>query len=289
MDIATSRNGLRALRGFFGLLVVFLYAPILILAIFSFNDGVLPTFPLKGFTLRWYEQFLSNPELLEALRTSARVAAVSSILAVSLGVLAAIVMVRRRFRGKAAASAFLLSPLVIPYVVFGIALLILFFAVDTFLQSTFGLELGLGWRAVVIGHVVVSMPFTILVLVPRLERINVALEEAARDLGASGLRTFRSITFPLIMPAIVSALVIAFTLSFDEFAIASFLASTDTTYPLYLFSQLRFPTRLPQMLAVSVVVIFLSILVVLLAEIGRRVAERRLAVEPSTAIGGSGA
>ncbi len=285
MDIATSRNGLRALRGFFGLLVVFLYAPILILAIFSFNDGVVPAFPLKGFTLHWYEQFLSNPELLAALQTSAKVAVVSSVLSVILGVLAAIVMVRRRFLGKAAVSAFLLSPLVIPFVVFAIALLILFFAVDAFLRSTFGLEIGLGWRAVVIGHVVVSLPYTILVLVPRLERINVALEEAAQDLGASGLRTFRSITLPLIMPAIVSAFLIAFTLSFDEFAIASFLAGTDATYPLYLFSSLRVPTRLPEMLAVSVVVLLLSMIVVLLAEIGRRVAERRLAVELAAAGG----
>ena len=266
MDAALSTNGRRALRVLFGLVVVFLYAPIAILLIFSFNDSVLPTFPLSGFTLTWYHQFLTDPELRGALETSAVVAALSSAGAVVLGTLASIALARRRFAGKAAASALLLSPLVIPYVVFGISLLILF--------HTLGIPRSV--LTVVIGHIVISLPYTILVLVPRLEQIDVSLEEAAYDLGASRLRTFRSIVLPLILPALVSAFLIAFTTSFDEYAVASFVVGTRITFPIYLYGALRFPSRLPEVIAVAVVVMTLSLLVVVGAEIARRVAERRL-------------
>jgi len=265
MDVALSKVGRRVLAAFFGLILVFLYAPIVILLIFSFNDSDLPTFPLSGFTLEWYRQFLTNPDLQAALTTSAKVAALSSVGAVFLGVLASMALVRR-FKGKAAVSALLLSPLVIPYVVFGISLLLFFHAA--------GVERGI--VTVVIGHVVISLPYTILVLVPRLEQIDVSLEEAAYDLGASRLRTFRSIILPLILPAVVAAFLIAFTTSFDEYAVASFVVGTQPTFPIYLYGALRFPSRLPQVIAVAVVVMILSLIVVVAAEIGRRIAERRL-------------
>jgi spermidine/putrescine transport system permease protein len=280
MEIATSRNGLRALRTFFVLLVVFLYAPIVVLVVFSFNDSVVISFPLSGFTLRWYEQFLSNPSLVRALRTSLTVATLSSAITVALGVLASVVIVRRRFAGKPAVSALLLSPLVIPYVVFGISLLVLFRMIDRVLAPTFGVVIGVGIHAIVIGHVVVSLPYAILTLVPRLERISVSLEEAARDLGAGTVETFRRVTLPLILPAVVSAFLIAFTLSFDEYAIASFVAGNEATYPIYLFSQLRVAFLFPQLLAVSSIVLVASLLLVLATEIGRRRAERKLEGQP---------
>ncbi len=280
MEIATSRNGLRALRAFFVLLVVFLYAPIVVLVVFSFNDSVVISFPLSGFTLRWYEQFLSNPSLVRALRTSLTVATLSSAITVALGVLASVVIVRRRFAGKPAVSALLLSPLVIPYVVFGISLLVLFRMIDRVLAPTFGVVIGVGIHAIVIGHVVVSLPYAILTLVPRLERISVSLEEAARDLGAGTVETFRRVTLPLILPAVVSAFLIAFTLSFDEYAIASFVAGNEATYPIYLFSQLRVAFLFPQLLAVSSIVLVASLLLVLATEIGRRRAERKLEGQP---------
>ncbi len=206
MDVALSRNGRIALRALFVLVVLFLYLPIAILLIFSFNNSALPSFPLSGFTLHWYHQFLTNGDLRGALQTSAIIAAISSVGAVVLGVLASVALTRRRIKGRAAVSALLLSPLVIPYVVFGISLLLLF--------HTIGIPRSI--LTVVIGHVVISLPYTILVLVPRLEQIDVSLEEAAYDLGASRLRTFRSITLPLILPAVVSAFLIAFTTSFDD-------------------------------------------------------------------------
>jgi spermidine/putrescine transport system permease protein len=268
MDAALSKNGRRVLRGFFVLVVLFLYAPIVILLIFSFNNSELPSFPLSGFTLHWYHEFLVNADLRGALETSAIIAALSSLGAVALGTLASIALARRRFHGKAVASAFLLSPLVIPFVVFGISLLLLFHSI--------GIPRSI--LTVVIGHIVISLPYAILVLVPRLEQIDPALEEAAYDLGASHLRTFRSVTLPLILPAIVSAFLIAFTTSFDEYAVASFVVGTRVTFPIYLYSALRFPSQLPQVIAVAVVVLMVSLAVVVAAEIGRRAAERRLAI-----------
>ena len=249
MDVALSRNGAWAMRVFFALVVAFLYAPIAILLIFSFNNSAVPSFPLSGFTLHWYREFAANSELKGALVTSALIATLSSLGAVLLGVLAAIALVRRRFRAKAAASALLLSPLVIPYVVFGISLLLLYH------------QLGIprSILTVVIGHIVICIPYTILVVMPRLQQIDVSLEEAAYDLGASRLRTFRSITLPLILPAVVSAFLIAFTTSFDEYAVASFVVGTRVTFPIYLYSALRFPSQLPQVIAVAVVVITISL------------------------------
>jgi spermidine/putrescine transport system permease protein len=267
MDVALSKNGARLLRAFFCLVVIFLYAPIVILLIFSFNDSAVPTFPLSGFTFRWYRAFLENADLRSALETSAIIAALSSLGAVVLGILASIALTRRRFRGKAAVSALLLSPLVIPYLVFGISLLLLF--------HQLGVPRSL--LTVVIGHIVISLPYTILVLVPRLDQIDSTLEEAAFDLGATRLRTFRSITLPLIWPAVVSALLIAFTTSFDEYAVASFVVGTRVTFPIYLYSALRFPSQLPQVIAVAVVVLVVSLGVVIAAELGRRFAERRFA------------
>jgi spermidine/putrescine transport system permease protein len=278
VDAAASPGGRRGLVLFYALLVLFLYAPIAILMIFSFNDSRLVTFPLAGFTTEWYEQLIQNDELLEALEVSLVVAAISSVLAVALGVLASYVMVRRRFRGKAAVSGLLLSPLVIPYVVFGIALLILFRAVDDLLIPRFGVYFGLGIHAIVVGHVVVSLPYTILTIAPRLERLSANVEEAARDLGASPTSTFVRVTLPLLVPAIVSAYLIAFTLSFDEYAIASFVAGDVTTYPLFLYGQVRIRIGLPQMIAVSVIVLVGSMLLVAATEIWRRRTEARLSV-----------
>jgi spermidine/putrescine transport system permease protein len=269
MDVALSKNGARVLRLFFVLVVVFLYAPIAVLLVFSFNDSPVPAFPLSGFTFHWYHQFFVNADLRASLETSALIAALTSLGAVVLGVLSSLALARRRFRGKAAISALLLSPLVIPYVVFGISLLLLFH------------QLGVprGVPTVVIGHIVISLPYAILVLVPRLEQIDRSLEEAAYDLGAGWLRTFRSITLPLILPAVVSAFLIAFTTSFDEYAVASFVVGSRSTFPIYLYSALRFPNQLPQVIAVAVVVLLVSLTVVVAAEAGRRIAERRVPLE----------
>ncbi len=274
MEIATSKGARRMLVAFFALLVGFLYAPIALLAVFSFNKGDV-SFPLQGFTTAWYGRALSNPNLVSALRRSVIVASVSSVLAVALGLLAAFALLRRRFAGKAAVSSLVFSPLVVPYLVFGISLLVLFTALDKFLTNTFGVYFGLGLHSIVIGHVVVSLPYTVLTIMPLLERLSLSIEEAARDLGAGPWGTFRRVTLPLLTPALVSSFLIAFTISFDEYAIASFLAGDQPTWPVYLFAQLRVPSQLPLLVAVSSMVLLASIVLVLAAEVGRRVAQRR--------------
>ncbi len=276
MDVAISPWARRALIAFFVLFVVFLYAPMVILAIFSFNEGDV-SFPLQGFTTDWYRRSLSNPTLLAALERSAIVGVISSLIAVGLGVMASFALLRRRFAGKSAVSALLFSPLVVPYLVFGISLLVIFTAVDKALISLTGSYIGLGLHTVVIGHVVVALPFAVLTIMPLLERLSLDLEEAARDLGASAPSAFRRVTLPLLAPALLSAFLISLTLSFDEYAIASFLVGTQPTWPVYLFGQLRVPSQLPSMLAVSTVVLVASLTIVLAAEIGRRVATRRYA------------
>jgi spermidine/putrescine transport system permease protein len=263
---AISRRGRRGMWAFFWLLAVFLYAPILILIIFSFNDREFVSFPWQGFTLRWYREFLANHTLVSALKTSGWVALVTAVLTTALAIPGSIVLVRKRFFGKGLVSGLLLAPLVIPLVVFGLALLIMF--------NTLGVPLSP--LTIASGHIVVAIPFAILTLVPRLERIPPSLEEASRDLGASAARTFRSITFPLLAPAVLSAFIISFVLSFDEVVVASFISGDQPTFPIYLYSQLRFPQRLPQVIAVAVVVLIVSVVVVVASEVGRRIADRRL-------------
>lgn len=266
MNPAVSKGGRRGLIVFFAILIAFLYAPIAILILFSLNDRVIVSFPWQGFTIRWYREFLANSALLSALRTSAYVAFVTAVVTVALAVPASIALVRRRFFGKGLVTGVMLAPLVVPLVVFGIALLVLF--------NTIGIVLSP--LTIAVGHIVIALPFAILTLVPRLERIPIALEEASRDLGAGAWDTFRAITLPLLAPAVVSAFLISFVISFDEVVIASFVAGDEPTFPLYLFSQLRLPRRLPQVIAVAVVVMVLSAVVVILSEVGRRLSDRRL-------------
>jgi len=279
VELASSRGALWLLRLFFVLLVAFLYVPLLVLLVFSFNKGDV-TFPLEGFTLSWYTRAVQNPALVASLERSLVVATLTSLIAVGLGVLASYALVRRVFRGKSAFSALVFSPLVIPYLVFGIALLVLFKMIDKVLIAVAGTYIDVGMHAVIIGHVVVALPYTILTILPLLERLSTSLEEAAHDLGASPWKTFWRVTFPLLMPALVSAFLIAFTLSFDEYAIASFLAGQQVTWPVFLFSQLRVSTNLPQMVAVSSVILVISVALVVSAEVGRQRSERRVTAGP---------
>jgi spermidine/putrescine transport system permease protein len=259
----------------FWFLVIFLYAPIVILIIFSFNDRELVSFPWQGFTLRWYHAFLRNSILLDALETSAFVAVVASVVTTVLAIPASIALTRRRFFAKGIVSALMLAPLVIPLVVLGTALLILF----NYARSVLGLPLELGWMTIAIAHVVIALPFAILTIVPRMERIPRQLEEAARDLGAGWWTAFRTVTFPLLAPAVLSAFLISFVISFDEIVLASFVGGQTTTFPLYLWSQLRLPTQLPQVIAVAVVVLVISTIVVIGAEVLRHRVDRSLDAE----------
>ena len=207
-----------------------------------------------------------QPQHLRSLRISLKVAVLTAAITSLLAIPASIALVRRRIYAKSLVSGVMLAPLVIPLVVLGVALLILF--------KTIGLPLSA--FTIAIGHIVIALPFAILTLVPRLERIPASLEEASRDLGAGWLTTFNSITLPLMAPAIFSAFLLSFVISFDEIVVASFVAGKEVTFPVYLYSQLRLPRQLPQVIAVAVVILLISAVVVIGAEVLRRVSDRRL-------------
>lgn len=281
IDIATSKLAKWVLIGIFVFEIIFLYAPVTLLYIFSFNEGSVVGFPFVGFSLNWYETAFTNRGLLLSIRTSATIALMSSTASIVVGLLMAIPLARRKFKAKTPIMALVLSPLVVPHLVFGVALLITFRSVDVLTNGV--LEFPLSLPAVAIGHVVVLMPLIVLILIPRLQRIDAHLEEAAQDLGASGWRTFRTIILPLIAPALAAAYVISFIISFNEYAVAVFVSGPVTTFPIFVLAELQVPVRVPQIIAVSVVVVTISLLVVVGAEIMRRIFERRYQVLSQTA------
>jgi spermidine/putrescine transport system permease protein len=264
--VSVSRGGRRALAVYFVAFLVFLYLPSVILLLFSFNDGSVPVFPITGLTTKWYSAAWHDQDLREAFKRSLIVATSTSVIATAVGILAAYPLARRRFRGRSVVTGLVLVPLVVPYIVLAVALLMLF--------RRGPIEIGLSLWTVLIGHVVIALPFTTLILIPRIASIDVRLEEAAYDLGASSYVTFRRIILPLIMPAIASAFLIAFVISIDEYAIASFLSAGSITYPVYLYGQIRQAEHLPPMIPVASVMLTLSFLIVLLAEIVRRRGDR---------------
>jgi spermidine/putrescine transport system permease protein len=248
------------LRGYFWLLAFLLYVPLVILFVFSINANTSLTFPLKGFTLEWYERLFASDKLLDAVGNSLVVAVVSSALATALGTMVAILLSRFEFRGKGLLTGLAIMPLIVPYIVLGVALLILFHA--------FGVQSSM--ITVIVGHAVVGLPYTTLIVLARLVGSEPQLEDAAMDLGATYPGTLRLVVVPMAMPAIVSAWITAFTVSFDEFAIALFLAGRDTTFPVYLFGQLRFANTLPVLIAAAVLLMIGTIGLILVAERIRR-------------------
>lgn len=208
----------------------FLYLPILLLIIYSFNDSRLVTV-WGGFSTRWYVSLFSNQQLLDAAWVTARVAFVSATVATVLGTLAALALTRyTRFRGRFLFSGMVFAPLVMPEVITGLSLLLLFVAVG----------LDRGFLTVTLAHITFTMCFVAVVVQSRLISFDRSLEEAAMDLGATPVRTFLQVTLPVIMPAIVSGWMLAFTLSLDDLVIASFTSGPGaTTLPMRIYSQVR--------------------------------------------------
>ena len=248
------------LSGYFFALIALLYLPIAVLFLFSVNSNTSLSFPLQGLTLSWYQKLFAADAVLRAARNSVVVAAGSSLAATGLGTMVALLLLRYEFRAKKLLVALVILPLIVPFIVLAVALLLLF--------SALHVERSL-WT-VGIAHTVVALPYTLLIVVSRLAGFDPSLEEAAMDLGASYPTALRRIVLPIIAPAMVSAWLTAFTVSFDEFALALFLAGTEPTFPVYLFSQLRFANRLPIMIALAVLMMIGSLGLVLIAERLRR-------------------
>lgn len=240
--------------------LVFIYLPVLFLPLFSINDSIYVTFPLKGFTLEWYRQMADNPGLVEALMNSVKIGSVVAVLSTILGTLAAKSVTRYKLPGSGPLVGFIMIPLVVPEIIMGISLLII--------CNVGGFDLSL--ITIGIGHMLLCVPFSMLIMISRLDGFDQSMEEAAMDLGENVWMTFWRVTFPLILPGIVASLLLTFTISFDEFVIAFFLAGTDVTLPVFIWSQLRFAARLPSTLALGACILMASFVVVTFAEWFRR-------------------
>jgi len=215
---------------------VFLYAPILSLIIFSFNESQLVTV-WGGFSTKWYGELLRDPQILGAAWISLQVAAVSATVAVAFGTLAAFVLARfGPFRGRAMLTGMATAPLVMPEVITGLSLLLLFVS----LEQIIGWPAGRGMLTIIIAHVTFCMAFVVVVVQSRLSGMDLDIEEAAMDLGARPVRVFFDITLPVIAPALVAGWLLAFTLSLDDLVVASFVTGPGaSTLPMVIFSKVR--------------------------------------------------
>ncbi|TIN30960.1 MAG: ABC transporter permease [Mesorhizobium sp.] len=248
------------------LYVVFLYLPVIFLPIFSVNTAATPKFPLTGFTLHWYEDLPRTPALLDAAWNSMIVGVSAAVLSTVLGILAARSITRYRYPGRSTIHGLIMAPLVLPEMIVAISMLLV--------MLQLGLSLSL--FTVVLGHVLVCIPYSMTVLTSGFEGFDRSLEEASADLGESAFGTFRRVTLPMVAPAIISSLLVCFTISLDEFIIAFFLTGTEATLPIYIWGQLRFAAKLPGVLALGTLLLVASFLLMTVAEILRRRAARRI-------------
>ena len=214
----------------------FLYAPIISLVVFSFNESRLVTV-WSGFSTKWYGELFADPQILGAAWLSLRIAAVSATIALVLGTLCAIALVRfRRFRGRTVLAATVSAPLVMPDVITGLALLLLFVG----MESLVGWPAGRGILTIILAHSTFCMAYVCVVVQSRLADFDMSLEEAAMDLGATPARVFFDITLPIIAPALVSGWLLGFTLSLDDLVIASFVSGPgSSTLPMVIFSKVK--------------------------------------------------
>jgi putrescine transport system permease protein len=242
---------------------LFLYAPILSLVVFSFNANRLVTV-WSGFSLQSYVNFWNDPQLIPAALLSIQIAALAASIATVLGTLAAVALVRfRRFRGKTVLHASVTAPLVMPEVITGISLLLLFVS----MQQLIGWPSGRGFLTIVISHATFCMAYVTVIVQSRLLDLDLSLEEAAMDLGATPVRVFFDITLPIIAPALVSGWLLSFTLSFDDLVITSFVSGPgSSTLPIVIFSKVRLGVS-PEVNALATIIISIVAMGVLIATI----------------------
>lgn len=240
---------------------VFLYAPLIALMVFSFNDSR-RNIVWQGFTLKYYEKALNNASLIEAFVNSLTIAAVSTFLSLILGAMAALALWRFRFPGKAGFDGALALPIVAPEICLGVAMLVFFAKVLPWPQD---LPWPLNLGAIIIAHVSFSFPFVAVVVRGRMASFNRELEEAARDLGASEWRTLKDVILPHMAPSLVAGAFLAFTLSLDDFVITFFTSGPDTvTFPVKVYSMVRFSVT-PEVNAASTLLIVLTVVLTAIA------------------------
>ena len=237
--------------------LAFLYIPLIVLAVYSFNDSKLVTI-WGGFSTKWYAKLLNNDQILEAAWLSLRIAVVSSLAATVLGTLAGYALARiKRFRGSTLFAGMVSAPMVMPDVITGLSMLLLIIQVQTMLPGIFGntSSFGNGFVTIFLGHATLCMAYITVVIRARLAELDQSLEEAAMDLGARPLKIFFVITLPLIMPAIVSGFLLGVTLSLDDLVITSFLSGPgSSTLPQVIFSKIKLGLD-PQMNVLATIII----------------------------------
>jgi putrescine transport system permease protein len=244
-----------------------LYVPILSVVIYSFNDSRLVTL-WGGFSLRWYKSLLQNEELLEAAWLSLRIAVISATLATAFGALIALALQRvRRLRGRLLLSGMVTAPLVMPEIITGLSLLFLFIS----MADLIGWPMSRGATTITIAHVTFSMAYVVVVVRSRLASMDQSLEDAAMDLGGRPLAVFFDVTVPLLLPALVSGWLLAFTLSLDDLVISSFVSGPGaTTLPMLIFSKVRLGVT-PDINAITtIIIVMVGVAVIMAALLSRR-------------------
>lgn len=232
--------------------LLFLYIPVAILILFSFNDSPVTSFPLSGFTWGWYQKVFANQDLLKALKNSLIVALSATVLTIVIGVPAALALDRYPFVGKQLFKNTILLPLSLPGIVTGIAMLNFY--------KQIGLPQSLG--AVIIGHATALVGIVVGQVLARLEKVNRNLSEASSDLGATAIETFFYVTLPNIRSAIIGSALLCFTLSFDEIPVTYFLTGRDVTLPMYIYSTLRRGIT-PEINAIGALIVVASLALIL--------------------------
>jgi ABC-type spermidine/putrescine transport system permease subunit II len=265
MPVSPWAKPMRWMLRVWGVLVLgFLYLPIAVMVLFSFQEGKSVTFPFRGPSLEWYEKALANQQLVSGVVNSVWVAIVVAVLATIIGTMAAFGLVRGGVRFPNGIRIAVTMPIMLPGILLGLSLLI-------FLARVINLQLSL-WT-VVLGHLLFTTPFVVLIVAARLSGFPRSLEWAAADLGASPVRVLRYVVLPLIAPAIVAGALIAVTLSIDEFIVTFFLIGPQTTLPLYIYTQIKFGVT-PEVNAIATLILFGTLTVLaagaLIASGGRR-------------------
>ncbi|HAN73669.1 MAG TPA: spermidine/putrescine ABC transporter permease PotC [Planktothrix sp. UBA8407] len=254
------------------LVFAFLYLPILILIIYSFNDSRFNS-NWTGFTLKWYQKLfsgltestadISTQSLWNSLQNSLIIAIASTLIASILGTMVALALERFRFPGSKLLEALLLLPIIIPEITLGVSLLVFFTLVFRILENLTGIHLTLGIPSVIISHATFSIAFITITVRARLSDLDPALEEAALDLGANEWKTFWRITFPLIFPAILSGALLAFTISLDDFVVTFFTTGVGaTTLPLFVYGMIKLSVS-PVINAISTLMLLASLFLVI--------------------------
>jgi spermidine/putrescine transport system permease protein len=241
-------------RGYVGLVLFFLYAPILVMALMSFNVSEFYALPVH-LTLDWYRKLAGNEVILASAWRSIWIAVVTTVIATPMGTAAALALFRYSFPGKGFLQAMLFPPIAIPWLIVGTSMLIFFFWVG----------IGRGTPAVILGHVALALPYVIVVVSARLKTFDIQLEEAARSLGANSWQVTHNVTLPWIASGIVAGSLFAFAVSFDQFVVSYFLAEPgDTTLPVMIYTAIR-KGFTPEINAISTIIITISMSVMLLA------------------------